>query len=420
MQYFSELEIGAYKGATIFLDVDGTLVADGGDVVADNILQKVKALVAVAQVYIVSNGTSSRSEYFAKLFGATPLVGFKKPSVKIVQAVAPGEWIVVGDKVLTDGIFAWRIGAKFVQVQSVRTSHESVYIRVSYMIDTIFAKILAYTHLVRVHQWVKNILVVAPLFFSGMVSVPAACMNVFLAFILFCFLSGFVYVFNDITDRHADALHPTKRKRPLASGVVTIKEAVLVAGVLLGASVLILWFLPGLLVVGVMFLLLNVLYSVRAKHVVVVDVVSVASSHVLRVVAGGIAAGVVISPWIVLCTFFGALFLVIGKRRAELRHEEKRRVLITYTKESLSAMLVLSVGLALMSYGIYSIVGNHGPYMVYSTGFVAVALLRVLHILMTDAPIAEFPERVVFKDPVVVLSVIGWVAYTAILIYTAQ
>lgn len=418
MQDFNSLDPMAYAGAVVLLDIDGTLVPDGESAMGGDTAEHVRKFQKVSDVYLTSNGSAERTVAFASTLGVHFLAGHKKPSKVLVREIPHKERVVIGDKFLIDGVFAWRIKATFVKVTRLYSGREGYTTRSMYSIDDVAYRVFQYVRLLRPSHWIKNALVFAPLFFGGSALSVSAASKVGIAFILFSTIASIVYVFNDIQDKEADALHPQKRMRPLPSQEVSVLEAWGLMAILFGAALFLMQYIPELWWVAATFLVLNGVYSVKAKHVVVVDVVSVASSHVLRVVAGGVAAGAFASPWIVLCTFFGALFLVTGKRRAELRHVEKRKVLRAYSETSLNSMLTLSAGLAIISYGIYSVIGAHGDYVVFSTVFVVVALLRVLNIFMNGAPIGEFPERAVIKDPVVLLSFLFWVAYMAILIYT--
>ena len=165
-------------------------------------------------------------------------------------------------------------------------------------------------------QWVKNALVFAPLIFAQHAFDRHALARSLAAFALFCLASGAVYLLNDLLDRESDRRHPVKRLRPIASGALPPAAAAL-AAVVIGAGAL---FTATLLdrrlalVLGI-YLLLNLAYSRMLKHVVILDVMTIAAGFVLRVVAGGLAVGVPLSSWLLLCTSLLALFLGFGKRR---------------------------------------------------------------------------------------------------------
>lgn len=407
-------------GAQVIIDIDGTLVVDDANTLTTEAMDFLRRVSAVATVYLNSNGPCERTERFAREAGVHALTGFDKPDARLASTLPSREHIVViGDKWHTDERFARNIGAKFIKVPHVRGEGEPMFAKIVYVVDDFVAGIAPYVEMVRPHQWVKNILVFAPLFFAGAAANTSLIAPSVATFFSFCLLASAVYLFNDCMDRAADAQHPLKRSRPLPSGRVDAPSVFLLAFGLFAGSMIIGFSLGAVIVPLLAYAILNVLYSTRLKHVVGVDLVSVASMHVLRVVAGGMATALVVSPWIVLCTFFGALFLVVGKRRGEFRHDAKRKVLLAYSKGSLDALLIIALALSLVSYSVYAAVGTQIPHMLFSVVFVAVALFRMLNIIMGDGPISEYPERMIFKDRVAFGSLIAWVAYVAFVIYTA-
>ncbi|MFM2183743.1 MAG: hypothetical protein RJB61_2037, partial [Actinomycetota bacterium] len=170
----------------------------------------------------------------------------------------------------------------------------------------------------RPRQWLKNVLVLAAPGAAGLLDDPAALRTGLLAFAAFCLASSGTYYWNDIHDRHADARHPVKCRRPIASGRIPVPTAVAVAVVLLAGAVTIAWSLntaTGLVVA--LYVVLTTTYSLGLKHVAVVDLVVVASGFVLRAMAGAEAADVAMSTWFVLFTSFGSLFIVTGRLESE-------------------------------------------------------------------------------------------------------
>ena len=178
----------------------------------------------------------------------------------------------------------------------------------------------AVLELLRPRQWTKNFFLFAGLVFSGNLFNLQLFLKTLLAFGVFCLLSGAVYIVNDLVDLEADRQHDLKRLRPLVAGRVSRGEALVILGVLLAVS----WGFS-LIGVGEIFLLVAVLYfllvtgySLYFKHIVILDVFAVASGFLLRVVAGGVAVGVRISPWLLICTLLLSLFLALTKRRYAL------------------------------------------------------------------------------------------------------
>jgi 4-hydroxybenzoate polyprenyltransferase len=212
----------------------------------------------------------------------------------------------------------------------------------------------------RPQQWTKNLLVFAGALFSGRLFDPAALTAATGAFVVFCALSGSVYLANDVIDRAGDARHPLKRRRPIASGRLPVPVA-LAAALLLATAALLLAVLirPLLGVVGGAFLALLLLYSAALKHLVIIDVLTIASGFVLRSVAGAVAVAVPISEWLLVCTTLLALFLGLSKRRHELTllvdlASDHRPILVEYSPYLLDQMIAVVTASTLIAYSVYT------------------------------------------------------------------
>ncbi len=211
----------------------------------------------------------------------------------------------------------------------------------------------------RPDQWTKNLIVFAALIFAVKLFDPAALALASAAFLIFCALSGAVYLINDVSDRDADRHHPLKRMRPVASGALSPATA-LGAAVALGGAALVAAFLlrPAFGVAAASYVALFVLYSRVLKHVVILDVMSIAIGFVLRAVAGGLVIGVPISDWLLVCTILLALFLGLAKRRHELTMladgaTGHRRILEEYDPYLLDQMIAIVAAATLVVYIIY-------------------------------------------------------------------
>ena len=191
---------------------------------------------------------------------------------------------------------------------------------------------LALARLMRPHQWVKNVFVFAGLVFSQSWINATLDLQVLNAFAAFCCASSLVYILNDWHDRASDALHPVKRKRPLASGAVSAFSALVLAAVLLAAGILLAAGNRTLLLLLALYVALNVAYSWRLKHVPVVDVSIIAAGFMLRLLAGTVAVGIAPSRWLLLTGIFLTLYLGFCKRKAESFQEEasQRAVMAHY------------------------------------------------------------------------------------------
>jgi 4-hydroxybenzoate polyprenyltransferase len=286
-------------------------------------------------------------------------------------------------------------------------------------------KIASIISLLRPPQWIKNIFVFAALVFGPRRGDPEAIQLSIAAFFVFSMLSGAIYAFNDLRDRREDALHPTKKKRPVASGAITPATAGIVAVLLAAAGVLAsLRIHPGFAVTAVTFLLLNFIYTVWAKQRVMLDVILIAMSFVLRALAGAQAIEVEVSAWLVICTFTLCLFLGFGKRRCELAVMQNgaaaaahRRTLARYNPALLNQLLSTSGGIAVVTFLLYTLDPSTSFHsLVFTTPLVFYAIFRY-------ATVIELGERtgptdVLINDRPFLLTAVAWVAMTlALIIY---
>lgn len=281
----------------------------------------------------------------------------------------------------------------------------------------------------RPHQWVKNVFVGAALVFSRHLTDPAYALRAGFAFFAFCALSGAVYAFNDVRDVEADRAHPIKRNRPIASGRLSERAGLIAAGVLavaaLAGCLAIHWQLAAF---AAGYLVQNVLYSVKLKHVAFVDVATIASGFLLRVLAGAAAIAVPASGWLLLCTALLATFFGLGKRAHELAwaarsglQHETRAALAGYR---LPVVRVAMVVLAVVTCGAYLAytIDEHTVHffetdkLAYSTPFVALGLARFLALALWW-PKDESPTEAMLKDPWSLLVLVAATATVLTIIY---
>jgi decaprenyl-phosphate phosphoribosyltransferase len=282
----------------------------------------------------------------------------------------------------------------------------------------------------RPKQWVKNVLVFAAPGAAGVLNQGREFALTVIVFIAFCFAASAVYFWNDLIDVDADRLHPKKRFRPIAAGDVSITAA-RVAGVALPAAALGCAALTGrwqtVAVIGV-YLVVNLAYNLGLKRVPVIDMVVVASGFVLRAGAGAVAVDVPMSRWFILCTTFGSLFIVAGKRYAELNEVGKgagtRSTLDMYSIGYLRNVLSVSCGAALLSYCVWAFetsaeadqLGQFDfPFYELSIVPMLTALLRYLLVLEQGGGGA--PEEVFAKDRVLQLLGLCWIVIYGIAVY---
>ena len=279
--------------------------------------------------------------------------------------------------------------------------------------------------LLRVKHWIKNTFVLAPLVFSiSFLSIPQLLRSL-AAFLAFCFASSFTYVINDIADRNNDRVHPEKKIRPVASGRIKVISAMCIAMIMLLGSVSITLLLdPRVLAVVCGYIALNILYSFVIKKFIIIDVISISLGFVLRVVSGALAIDVTLSSWILLCTLFITLFLAFGKRRNELvhleNHSETRNVLNDYSESLLSAMIVASMTLTIITYSLYVVddktVEKLGSdKLIYTLPLVLYGMFRYLHRLFTERRDSDLAD-ILLKDRWMLIDVVLWVIAVVVIL----
>lgn len=282
----------------------------------------------------------------------------------------------------------------------------------------------------RPQQWTKNLVVFAAPLFSFSITLPAL-LGSLLAFILFCCASSSFYLINDIADVESDRQHPVKCKRPIAAGLVKVPVAIGMAVMLLGFALTIGWWRSPQLGVAITgYALLQILYNLRLKRMVILDIGAIATGFVLRAFGGAAATNVVLSPWFLLCTAMLALFLGIEKRKAELRLTQingtkPRAVLRRYSLPLLHRMESVVTTATVVTYSLWSA----GPYLHgASTSWMLLTLPFVLYgifryqLLSDPQEIASYsdsnvekggrserPEEILLKDLPIVITVIGWI-----------
>jgi len=269
----------------------------------------------------------------------------------------------------------------------------------------------------RPKQWTRNIILFAPLIFSQNITNKQLAIYSFISFIVFCILSGSVYILNDLIDIKQDKVHPLKSKRPLASGRLRPIYAVITFLVLLALSVYIsLTYLNNLFIlVAGFYLILQIAYSTILKHIVIIDVFSIAAGFLLRVIAGAEAIEVTFSTWLFLCTILLALFLALSKRRHEIilldeRAINPRKILFEYSADLLDQMISIVTTTTLIAYILYTIspetIARFGTdNLKYTVPFVLYGIFRYLYLLHQKNE-GGSPEKVLLNDMPILTTVI--------------
>ena len=282
---------------------------------------------------------------------------------------------------------------------------------------------IAMIRLLRPKQWIKNGFVFAPLFFAHAFMDIGAWFLTIGAALAFLTASCVVYIANDLRDVEEDKLHPVKKRRPLASGEISVHKALAMAVVITVLGVLLLQALPyECSVLIAVYVVLNLLYTYVLKRIALLDIFFIAVCYVLRVLMGCYALQVTVSPWIILTTFMLALFLGFGKRYNEMGFEsyvQHKPNLQQYSRPLLDKLVVITGGAALMAYSIYTteMARQIGKVeMVYTVAFVAFGLFRYLQQIYVYEQGGE-PESVILKDKWQLLNVALWLLVTLAILF---
>lgn len=279
----------------------------------------------------------------------------------------------------------------------------------------------------RPSQWTKNLFVFAALVFAQKIFDGPLVLRTLGAFGIFCLLSGSIYLVNDVLDYEEDRVHPKKSRRPIAAGLIRRGTAAGMA-VFFGAVSLAGAFVlsPGLFIVGAVYFVLQIAYSIKLKHVVILDVFIVASGFVLRVMAGGLVIHVPLSSWLLICTTLLALFIAMSKRRHELVLLEEnasthRPILKEYSAYLLDQMISVVTASTVIAYCLYTVsedtVKKFGTSdLIYTTPFVLYGIFRYLYLVHKKGQ-GGSPEELILKDKPLAVSVLLWIATAVGILY---
>lgn len=282
-----------------------------------------------------------------------------------------------------------------------------------------FFRDIVYT--LRPHQWVKNLLVLAPPFFGGALFTNSDMFfKMFLAFVGFSLASSTAYIVNDISDIEHDRLHPQKRLRPLSSGRMNLFTAAMLGMITLALSLATSYIIGiNFLITTLAYLALSLSYSFYLQKIEIIDVFCIAIGFVLRIEAGGIASGIEVSNWLLLTTFLLSLLLAFGKRRHELvlHHNPEntfREVLSKYNTNFLDTTLSIFATTAIVTYAIYTVEIESRIFLL-TVPFAIFGVLRYMYLVQTDT--RGDPTESLLKDRPLLIAVLVWFLLTTAVIY---
>ena len=288
--------------------------------------------------------------------------------------------------------------------------------------------IRAVFQLIRVHQWIKNLLVFLPAFFAQKIGDGALVIPLLKGFGAFCLVASTVYIFNDYCDRESDSKHPDKASRPLASGEVSTRQALVLGTVCLLLAAMLawstgIWAFVNLLVA---YLALNILYSLFLKKIPILDLAILGIGFLLRIFSGGALVDVPISEWLVIMTFLGALMIGLGKRRdefllAEQTNTTTRVSLAGYNKQYIDIAMVFVASITTVAYLMYTIspevtnrIGNNYVYL--TSFFVILGMLKYLQLTFVYGKTGR-PTRLFLENRSLQLIILFWLISFGLLLY---
>lgn len=281
--------------------------------------------------------------------------------------------------------------------------------------------------LLRPHQYIKNLFIFGPLFFSGLLLNHTLLTETAMAFVIFSLAASSIYILNDIMDVNEDRAHPTKCKRPLASGAISIKIAwVLFTFLFVIAFSSALLLSKNFSIILMIYVVMNIAYSLKLKHIAIIDITVIAIGFVLRILAGAAIIANIPSVWIVLVTFLLAIFLALAKRRDDVllaqEGKQTRKNIDGYNLEFVNATMILMAGVVIVGYIMYTVSPEitqrlHSNNLYLTVLFVIVGIMRYMQIAFVENNSGS-PTKIVLKDRFLQLTLIAWAAAFTLIIYS--
>ena len=283
--------------------------------------------------------------------------------------------------------------------------------------------------MIRPHQYIKNLLVFFPLFFAKKITDTTLLQSAVLAFISFCFAASTIYIFNDIRDIEKDKVHPKKKFRPIASGKISIKTAI-VTDIVFLITAISAAFLTSLRmgIIILIYLVINLFYSLGMKNIAIIDIFAVSTGFLLRLLSGteyGAVSGILPSHWIIIMTFLLSLFLAVAKRRDDLVLAESgldvRKSISGYSLEFINGIMSIMSAVIIVSYLLYTldpvVQSHYDSKNIYATAFfVLLGLFRYMQITFVEKKSGS-PTDIVYKDRFLQITLLAWILSFLFFVY---
>ncbi len=289
--------------------------------------------------------------------------------------------------------------------------------------------VIDYFKLLRPRQWIKNVFLFAGLIFSRQFYYTESIVTTIFAALIFSILSSGVYIINDIFDYEDDKIHPTKSKRPIAAGRIKREMGWIISILLIIISYLLAFLINNaFFYTCLVYSSMMILYSLKVKHIIILDVLFVAIGYVLRAIAGAVAISVEISSWLLLCTLLLALFIVVSKRRTEIvilgeEAVKHRKILFHYSVDLLNQMIAIVTSACIVSYCLYTLAPEtvskfHTRNLIFTVPFVIYGIFRYLYLTYKKLG-ADIPEKVLINDLPMQICLVSWVIACVIILINA-
>lgn len=283
-------------------------------------------------------------------------------------------------------------------------------------------------NLIRVPQWLKNFFIFVPLIFSKHLFNVEYVKTTLLGFVIFCLISSSIYIINDLIDINEDKVHPTKKFRPIPAGHISKKSALIISAVLIILSAVMLTFTNLYFILSVStYFIITIFYSFKLKHIVILDVFTIAAGFMLRIIGGAFIIDVETSSWLILTTMFISLFLAVMKRRSELKHvtndetASTRKVLVHYSKEFVDQMSTVTSAGVIICYALYTVSERtisifQTENLIYTTPFVVFGIFRYMYLVYVGKK-GENAAEIVLSDIPMIINLVLYIFTVIAILY---